>query len=194
MPLTPTSLREALDTLGAILADRGHSYDIVVIGGGALQLVGLIDRPTKDLDVVAPAGTLPWTRADPHPGPLLDAVKDVALALELEPDWLNPGPTDLLDLGLPPGFAERTTAERFGALTVRYAAREDQIAFKLYAAADHWPDEGKHLQDLRALTPTTEELRTAALWCMTHDPSPGFRDMLLQPVLAKLGVPEVPDA
>ncbi len=32
------------------------------------------------------------------------------------------------------------------------------------------------------------------LWCMTHDPSPGFRDMLLQPVLAKLGVPEVPDA
>ena len=194
MPLTPTTLREALDTLGAILADRGHSYDIVVIGGGALQLVGLIDRPTKDLDVVALAGVEPWSSAAPLPDPLLEAVKDVALALELEPDWLNPGPTDLLDLGLPDGFADRTTAERFGALTVRYAAREDQIAFKLYAAADHWPNEGKHLQDLRALAPTPEELRTAARWCMSHDPSPGFRDMLLQPVLAALGVPEVPDA
>jgi len=194
MKMTPTSLREALETLGAILDDRGHTYEIVVIGGGALLLVGLIDRPTKDLDVVALAGDGPWTRAAPLPEPLVRAVKDVAIALELEPDWLNPGPTDLLDLGLPIGFAERTTMGRFGALTVLYAAREDQIAFKLYAAADHWPDEGKHLQDLRALTPTPGELRAAARWCMSHDPSPGFRDMLLQPVLAVLGVPEVPDA
>jgi len=194
MTLTPTTLREALDTLGAILADRGHNYDIVVIGGGALQLIGLIDRPTKDLDVVALAGAEPWSRAAPLPAPLLEAVKDVALALELETDWLNPGPTDLLELGLPTGFAERTTSEHFGALTVRYAAREDQLTFKLYAAADHWPDEGKHLQDLRALTPTPEELRAAARWCMSHDPSPGFRDMLLQPTLEAFGVPEVPDA
>ncbi|MES2643419.1 MAG: DUF6036 family nucleotidyltransferase [Myxococcota bacterium] len=46
-------LQEALETLGALLASRGQHYDIVVIGGGALLLLGLIDRPTRDLDIVS---------------------------------------------------------------------------------------------------------------------------------------------
>ena len=193
MSLTPSSIREALKTLGAILEDRNLHYEIVVIGGGALQLIGLITRPTKDLDVVALAGAESLTSASPLPAPLVQAVEDVARALELELDWLNPGPTDLLDLGLPRGFEGRTTSEAFGTLTVHYAAREDQIAFKLYAAADHWPHQGKHWQDLQALAPSPEQLRSAARWCMSHDPSPGFADMLLRPLLTALGVDEVPD-
>jgi len=193
MPLTPASLRHALEALGAILEDRGHAYEIVVIGGGALQLIGLITRPTKDLDVVAMACAESLTSASPLPAPLVEAARDVARALELEPDWLNPGPTDLLDLGLPAGFAERTTMESFGALGVHYASREDQIAFKLYAAADHWPDQGKHLQDLRALSPSPDQLRAAARWCKSHDPSPGFQDVLLRPLLAELNVSELAD-
>jgi len=46
-------LREALTILGQVLQDRGEAYDVVVIGGGALLLLGLIERPTKDLDAVA---------------------------------------------------------------------------------------------------------------------------------------------
>jgi hypothetical protein len=61
----------------------------------------------------------------------------------------------------------------------------DQIHFKLYALVDQGA--GKHEQDLRALTPTTEELIQAAQWTRTHDPSEGFREML-ERALRYLGV------
>src|SRR3990172_4893167 len=121
MPFEPGSLREALTVLGEILNDRGLAHDIVVVGGGALLLSGHIDRPTKDLDVVARVENDKWTLAEP-------------------------------------------------------------------IAADHWPLRGKHLQDLQALTPTVVELVDAARWCRTHDPSVGFRDVQLGPVLGLFDV------
>ena len=181
-------LDQALETLGALLSARGLAFDIVVVGGGALLLRGLIARPTKDLDVVAMVEDGAWVSASPLPEQLLSAAIEVAGALDLADDWLNPGPTSLLDLGLPSGFEGRATRQLFGGLTVRVAAREDQVAFKLYAAADQWPHAGKHLQDLNELSPTPAELVRSAAWCRTHDPSPGFRDLLLVPVLAKFGV------
>ena len=185
-------LEEALSTLGQLLQDRGETHDVVVIGGGALLLLGLIERPTKDLDAVARVVGERWLRAEPFPAGLTRAVEDVAAALDLEDDWLNPGPAGLVDLGLPKGFEERATVRTYGTLVVRLAAVEDLVAFKLYAAADHWPDQSRHLADLRRLRPTPARLLAAAKWCRTHDPSEGFRDMLLLPVLVELGV-EDPD-
>ena len=190
--LDDAGLEHALTTLGDLVEDRGNAYDIVVIGGGALLLLGLIDRPTKDLDVVARVVGTRWLRAEPFPPALALAVGDVASALDLADDWLNPGPADLMDFGLPEGFADRAVVRRYGALTVRFSAREDQIAFKLYAAADHWPGSSRHLEDLRRLAPSEQALIAAARWCRTHDPSEGFRDGLLLPVLASLGI-EAPD-
>lgn len=181
-------LDEALTVLGEILADRGETFDIVVIGGGALLLLGLVERTTKDLDVLARIEGDAWVRAEPFPPALEAAVRDVAAALDLADDWLNPGPTDLLDFGLPSGFADRVSTRVFSSLTVRLASRDDQVAFKLYAAADQWPSESRHISDLRTLAPTREELLAAARWCRTHDPSSGFRNVLLLPVLAALGV------
>ena len=192
MPMQPDGLREALTILGEILEDRGHHFELVLVGGGALNLVGLIRRPTKDLDVVARIEDQAWVSATPLPSALLSAVNDVALALNLAHDWLNAGPADLFHMGLPAGFAERTTREEFGGLTIHLASRVDQVAFKLYAAADRWPSNSRHLQDLRALAPTREELIASALWCQTHDVSEGFRDVLLRPVLAEFGIDEVP--
>ena len=117
----------------------------------------------------------------------------MATALDLYADWLNPGPTSMLKLGLPLGFEERCSVTQFSNLTVRFASRLDQIAFKLFAAADHFPDLGKHFQDLNSLEPTDEELISAALWCQSHDPSQGFREMQLAPILARFGI-EVPHA
>ncbi len=188
-----SDLTEALETLGALVTERGLAFDVAVVGGGALLLQGLVLRPTKDLDVVALVEDGAWISASPLPEELLRAAHEVAGALDLAEDWLNSGPTSLLDLGLPPGFAARAVRRTYGGLTLRVAAREDQVAFKLYAAADQWPHQGKHLQDLRELRPTPGELRGAAAWCRTHDPSPGFRDMLLVPVVATFGV-EIDDA
>lgn len=183
-------LHEALETLGAILESRGEAHDIIVIGGGALLLLGLIERPTQDLDIVSRVEGDRWVEGEPMPLGLAGAIVEVARALDLDDHWLNAGPTDLLRYGLPPGFGDRVVVQRYGGLVVRLAARVDQVAFKLYAAVDQGP-RSKHFRDLRLLAPGREELETAARWCQTHDTSAPFRDMLLQ-ALATLGI-ENPD-
>ena len=180
------SLEEALATLGELLETRRLRFDIVVIGGGSLLLLGRLSRPTKDLDVVALVGATTLESAEPFPQELRAAVKDVAAALELADEWLNPGPTDLLKFGLPAGFRERLTSRTFGGLTVRIAGLADQICFKFYATVDQGP-RSKHAQDLRLLTPSRDELIAAAQWARKHDPSDGFRAMCVQ-ALASFGV------
>ena len=156
------------------------------MGGSALLALELVTRPTKDVDVVALREHDALRTAAPLPTLLATARERVARDFGLPPDWLNGGPTGLLDFGLPDGFLGRAERRDHGAaLTAWYASRLDQIHFKLYATVDQGP--GKHEADLRALNPTTEELLTAALWTRTHDPSEGYRSVLEQ-VLATFGV------
>lgn len=105
-----------METLGEVLQHRGQSAELAVIGGGSLLLSKLIERPTKDLDVVALVIAGAYQQAQPFPEFLTRAVQDVAAATGLRSDWLNAGPASQLALGLPTGFAERTTVRRFGAL------------------------------------------------------------------------------
>lgn len=175
------SLRQALATLGVLLADRELTYEIVVVGGGGLLLLGVIRRPTKDLDALALVESGEYKLARPLPQPLLEAVRDTAGALGLAADWLNPGPTDQLKQGLPEGFRDRTIVRVFGGLTVHLAGRFDQICFKLYAATDSGP-ESKHVRDLLELDPTPAELREAAGWVKQQDAGeefPAFVDTVI---------------
>lgn len=177
------ALTQALKTFGALLEERGYAYDLVLIGGGALMLSGLIERPTKDLDVLARRERDDLLPAEPLPEPRQIAARDVAEILDLDPAWLNGGPTSLLDQPLPSGFIERLETRTFGALTVRLASRVDHVAFKLYAAVDQGP-QSKHVSDLRRLAPTSTELVAAAKWCRTHDPSEGFHASLVEALQA----------
>ncbi|MEE8409737.1 MAG: hypothetical protein V3T05_09040 [Myxococcota bacterium] len=153
MTLTAGTLEQALQTLGELLDDRGHPAEVVAIGGGSLLLTGFIERPTKDLDLVAIVEDGEYTTAKPLPDHLAAAAKDVAAALGLADYWFNGGPTELLDLGLPKGFASRVETRTYGALTIHIAGRFDQICFKLYAAVDQGPD-SKHFADLERLQPS----------------------------------------
>ncbi len=182
-------LNDALESLGALLLTRDEAHEIVLIGGGALLLTGLIERSTRDLDIVARVERDEWIEGEPLPAPLLAGIREVARALDLPEDWLNAGPSSLLRFGLPPGFEGRVHTRQHGGLTIHLAARRDQVALKLYAAVDRGP-KSKHFKDLMKLQPN-EELRWAARWCRTHDPSEGFRDELLR-ALCALGV-EVTD-
>lgn len=180
----------ALAALGEQLALAGERFELVVIGGSGLLALGLIDRTTRDVDVLAlrHGGDL----VDPRPLPprLLDARDRVAGDFGLAENWLNAAPASLLDFGLPAGFEDRLEPRDYGpALVVWLASRLDQIHFKLYALADHAPG-SKHDLDLRALAPTPDELSAAARWAITHDPSEGFR-LELKAVLAYLGVEDV---
>jgi len=183
MSFSSELLEQALDALGQVLADRGQVQEVVAIGGGSLLLLGLIQRPTKDIDLVALVEDGGYLCAEPLPAELKTAIKDVGVALGLADDWMNAGPADLLRLGLPEGFEQRTVSRTYGALTVHVASRFDQICFKLYASVDRGP-QSKHFADLRQLAPTTEELDRAQSWCLTHDPSAPFADQLGQALSA----------
>jgi hypothetical protein len=176
--LDSTGLSRALRLLGDVLQERGLSYELVAAGGSALLLLGLLERPTRDLDVVALVEGRRYVGANPLPPDLLNAVRDVGETLGVGDDWLNPGPTSLLELGLPEGFEGRVETRRFGQLTLHLASRSDQICFKVYAATDQGPN-SKHFDDLRALAPSSSELIQAARWARTHDPSDGFRGELI---------------
>jgi hypothetical protein len=186
MNLGAESLTEALTTLGELLESRQLHFEVVAIGGGALLLLGVLDRPTKDLDIVALREGDQLSTAEPLPPGLVQACADVARAMGLATNWMNAGPTSLLEYGLPDGFVARADQRTYGTgLIVHIASRIDQIHFKFYATVDDGPL-GKHVQDLRKLAPTHDELRAAARWAVTHDTSEPFRDLCRQ-VLAAFG-------
>ena len=179
-------LDEALATLGDLLAERHQKVGVLVIGGGSLLLLGVITRPTADVDVVGLSTPEGYVRVDAVPEFLSVAVRDVGEALGLGEAWLNTGPAGLIDFGLPPGLEERVTVRSYGALEVHLPDREDLVCFKLYAAVDQG-ERSKHFADLVALAPSPSELLNAGRWTRTHDPSPGFLGELRR-ILGLLGV------
>jgi hypothetical protein len=174
------------ETLDVILGALADQQELVVIGGSALTALGFVKRATKDVDILAIAVNGDLRPAKPLPESLRIARDRVTRDFDLDENWLNGGPTDLLKWGLPDGFMTRIVTRRYGqALTVHFAGRLDQIHFKLFAMVDQAG--GRHEADLRALHPTAEELIAAAHWSMTQDPSPGYR-MVLKEALDALGV------
>src|SRR5262245_59855590 len=90
-----------LAALGQQLEAQGATIELVVIGGSAVLAIGLISRPTRDVDIVGllQGGQLRDQR--PLPEQLAAARDRVARDFGLPTGWLNPGPASLLDFGLP---------------------------------------------------------------------------------------------
>jgi hypothetical protein len=184
--ITGETLDVLLGALGEQLSALASHLEIVVIGGSALTALGLVRRATRDVDLLAIAVNGELRLAEPLPDVLLSARDAVARDFDLDENWLNPGPTDLIKWGLPHGFMARVVTRPYGpALVVHFAGRVDQIHFKLFAMVDQGG--GRHETDLRALDPTRAELIAAARWSITRDPSPGYRSVLIE-ALRYLGV------
>jgi Nucleotidyltransferase of unknown function (DUF6036) len=160
------SLAAVLNALGATLAERGLTYEVLVVGGSGLLLLGYITRTTRDVDVVAFRQDGEFREASSLPGPLRDAAAATARAFGLSDDWLNTGPANLMFFGLPEGYQDRLQVSTYGGLTIHAAGRADQIALKLYAATD--ATRLRDLDDLRAINPSEAELVEAARWVMAH--------------------------
>jgi hypothetical protein len=178
-------LGEALSMLGQLLLDRKECYEVVAIGGGGLLLLGLISRPTRDVDLVACVDEGRLVTASPLPKSLASAIGEVGIALGCGKSWMNSEPSQLFEMGLPVGFQTRWRTMQHGGLIIHLAGRFDQICFKLYAAVDQGP-ESKHFADLKLLKPSKDELEEAEKWCKTHDVSEEFA-ALLQDVKIALG-------
>jgi len=170
------ALGEQLDSSPA------EPVEFLVCGGSALIFLGLAQRTTKDVDILAyvkqtEAGDTSFIKASPLKLEFIAAAKKVARDFNLPENWINTGPTSAVDLGLPDGLMERVTTREFGRkLTIHFLGRYDQIHFKLYAAVDQGA--GVHYEDLLTLKPTANELEQAARWSMTHDVSEGYRQIL----------------
>ena len=169
MSLGETSFERPLAALGQLLAERGLHFELLVVGGGALQLLGLITRPTRDIDVVAVIESGQPAAVAAVPEPLESAINDTGAIFHLPPGWFNAGPRALIELGLPEGILARAHLREWGALAVDQGPRS------------------KHFADLQRLEPTADELRAAAAWARTHDPSEGFHQEL-RGALRDLGV------
>jgi len=120
--LQPAEIRSTLSRLGELLAQHGEQAAIVVVGGAALNLLGVVSRATVDVDVIAlgveradgPPQSV--TVPDALPPVLEDAGRRLSRDLGLGPGWLNTTVTSGGRLILPPGFAARVTWTRHGGL------------------------------------------------------------------------------
>lgn len=163
--IDPGSLEEILAQLGAALGRRGGRHELLVVGGSALLLGRYGVRPTRDVDVmgIRVGGTFVY-RAQ-MPADLEEAADEVRLIYDLDPGWLNLGPMDRLEDGLPSGYENRLETRNYGSLTIHFLGRADLLALKVLAASD--PTRGnRDMTDLRVLAPDRGELIPAARWAL----------------------------
>jgi len=173
--------RTTLQAFDAYLADRYLALEAVVIGGTALALLGVIARPTKDCDVLAP----------PLSAALRDAARGFAQQMrtsgqELADDWLNNGPAQLASV-LPAGWEGRVQPLFAGrALQLHTLHRLDLLCSKVFALCDR----GLDLADCLALRPTPVELESIREWLRYQDANPDWPahvDAVLEDIQERLG-------
>lgn len=179
--MAPPDLEAAFRATGELLAADGYSVAVVVVGGAALALRGIVGRGTFDVDVIARAEDrgdgVVLVEAEPVPAALEAAISTVARDLELPADWMNTVVGRQWPHGLPPGTLEELAWRTYGGLSVGLAGRRALIALKMFAAVDRGPG-SVHVQDLAALAPDDVELGEAAAWVREQDAAPEFPAML----------------
>jgi Nucleotidyltransferase of unknown function (DUF6036) len=156
---------EILSAFDRYLAERALRFDGVIVGGAALNLLGVVSRPTKDCDVLHPK--------------LPEEIKAAARAFAadmrrdgeaLADDWLNNGPEALVE-HLQPTWEERIQTLFTGvAIQLRCLGREDLLCAKLFALCDR----GLDLADCLALAPTSHELAALLPWLEQQDLNPDW--------------------
>jgi len=181
MKIQPNTIDQIFTALEKqIRAHRGRPLSLVICGGTALAALGLINRTTKDVDVLGIAketkGSLNILKISEFPEWLIKAAFIVKRDFNLPDNWLNLGPAPQVETGLPEAFEERLIKKIYGnLLTIYFISRLDQIHFKLYAAIDR---NDYHVQDFFILRPTDKEVEMAAKWVITQDVSEEFKLLL----------------
>jgi len=167
-----TQYQEALQLLNQILKQKGADPEwLVVCGGAALQATGVIQRATKDVDVMATRNEIHGDLSSAYPlsDNIKQAAKQVSELLSLPSNWINAS-TAFFQLPLenyPTYFWQDLSDVEYGShLKISYLSRPGLITLKLYAALNR--KEQRDLTDLEALAPTEQELHNAADWVFEH--------------------------
>ena len=118
--LTAAQIRALLHELGRRLQAAGAHGDVKLVGGAALILQGIGNRPTADIDA---------SYADPHT--IHAVVADMAADYDLAPDWLNTNASAFV-----PENATWVDIEQLDGLTIQAADTETLLAMKIAAERD----------------------------------------------------------
>lgn len=183
--LNHENLEKILHLLGErlTLTVSDKKWNLVVCGGAALAVLNLIQRTTKDIDVIGQFNQDHITYAD-FDLKFFEQVSIISELLKLPPDWINTGPESFIQSGLPQGLLKRLTLKKYGEnLTIGFISRYDQIFLKLYASVDRG---GYHVDDLIKLKPSEHELLVACKWVCEQDTSEEFAT-LLKSMLKQIG-------
>jgi hypothetical protein len=157
--------RRTLTAFDSYLAQLGLRLDAVVIGGTALNLLGIVSRATDDCDILHPELSSEIVAAS-----RAFAAQIRASNQPLSDDWLNNGPASLAKQ-LPGDWSERLQMVFSGvAIQLSCLSREDLLRSKLFALCDR----GIDLADCLALAPTAEELHALRPWIDEQDTNPGW--------------------
>ena len=134
-----------------------------MIGGAALNLLGVVSRLTRDCDILAPE----------IPLEIAEAARSFARQVQadggtLQEDWLNNGPASLREQLLP-GWEGRLNEVFAGqAINLHSLGRSDLLCAKLFALCDR----GIDLGDCIALAPSSTELTSVLPWLEQQDTNP----------------------
>ena len=147
------------------LTERRLQFDAVVIGGAALNLLGVVSRLTKDCDILHPE----------IPKEIAEASRAFAIELRvqggtLQDNWLNNGPASLAGQLLPRWENRLQTVFVGKAICLRSLGREDLLCAKLFALCDR----GIDLRDCIALAPSVNELESVLPWLERQDANPDW--------------------
>jgi hypothetical protein len=156
---------ETLTAFDHFLAESGLFLDAVIVGGTALNLMGVISRPTRDCDVLYPA-----LSAELRAVAASFAKQIRAMGRALDDNWLNDTAAPVAHT-LPPGWKERLhEIFRGRAITLRSLGRTEILMTKLYALCDR----GMDLPDCVALAPTRTEMDQITPWLRQQDLHPDW--------------------
>lgn len=173
--------RPTIQAFDQFLTARQLRWEAVAVGGSALALLGMVDRATRDLDVLEPPISDEVARAAKE-----FAAECRASGEHLADDWLNTGPAQLADI-LPVDWRSRLQPLFDGeSLRLRTLGRGDLLKTKLFALCDR----GTDLSDCMAFRPSRAEVEEALPWVADQDTHPGWPahvESTLQNLLKRLG-------
>lgn len=118
--LTAQQIRALLHELARRLKARGIHGDIKLVGGAALTMQGIDNRPTADIDA-----------SYANPDTLNTIIIDMAADYDLAPDWLNTNAAAFV-----PDNATWVQLEQLDGLTIQAADTETLLAMKIAAERD----------------------------------------------------------
>lgn len=147
------------------LHTHGARFEAIVIGAGALAVLGVITRQTHDFDVLSPT----------IPDEILKLAREFreqmkAQGVSLDDNWINNGPVSVGKI-LPKDWPSRVRPLFKGkALTLTTLGQIDFLRTKIDALCQR----GTDFEDIVLMKPTKEELLLASEWVKQQDGNPGW--------------------